>query len=297
MRRIIILFVFLLLISCVPEPEIPAQEPVVKKEPVIVEQDVPELKELVASAFVMQAFEDGSVIKYSYTSDRILTSIDNDGKTTDFYYYEDKRLAKINDVELIYDADKLKEVKSGQDTTVFDFNDAGQLIQVKDGETLFFLYSDGLLSEFKRGSVGAVTYFTYENDNIAEIKKANNVYTLHYDDDNNLNDINYNKDTAHFIIGLGKGDRITKLSGKLYGPGETVDYIVGKINILGKDSSSIEGNDEELRIDALNKFLICTRFKKLPVEFDTVTYSILRNHFDFSLQDYFISNYYCEAFK
>lgn len=296
MRIMLVLFVCLLLISCVPEPELPAPEPVVKKEPVIIKQE-PELKKLVPTAFVTQTFEDGSVIKYSYTSDRILASIDYDNKTTDFCYYEDGKLAKVNDVELVYDGNQLKEVKSGQDTAVFKFNDESQLTQVRNGETLFFLYSDGLLSEFKRGSVGAVTYFTYDNDNIDEIKKANNVYALHYDDDNNLNDINYNKDSAHLIIALGKGDRITKLSGKLYGPGETMDYIVGKINILGTDSSSIESNDEELRIDALHRFLICTRFKKLPVEFDTVAYAVLRNHFNFSLQDYFISNYYCEAFK
>lgn len=296
MRKILVLFVFLLLVSCVPEPELTAPEPVVKKEQVMVEEKQA-VQELVPKAFVTQTFEDGRIIKYSYTSDRILASIENDGKKTDFFYDGDGRIVKLNTVELDYDGSQLKEVRSGSDTETFEYNDAGQLTQVKDGETLFFMYSDGLLSEFKRGSVGAVTYFTYDKDNIAEIKKANNVYTLHYDDANNLNDINYNKDTAHFIIGLGKGDRITKLSGKLYGPGETVDYIVGKINVFGADSSSFEGNDEELRIDALDKFLICTRFKKLPVEFDTVTYSILRNHFDFSLQDYFISNYYCEAFK
>lgn len=297
MRRLVFLLFFLLLASCVPVPEIvPEKTPAAAKEQEIADT-APKLKELVAKAFVIQSFDDGSVIRYSYTSDRILVSIDNDSKVTEFFYDEAGKLAKINAVELVYDSSRLKEVVSGHEKDIFEFNAAGQLVQAKGKENLFFMYSDGVLSEFKRGSVGAVTYFTYEKDNIAEIKKANNIYELYYNEENYLEDINYNKDTAHLIIGVGKDDRITKLSGKLYGPGETIDYIAGKINVLGEQNSVFAGNDEALRIDALNKFLICTRFKSMPVEFDPVAYAVLKNHFGFGLQDYFISNYYCEAFK
>gem|GEM_PF-6759763 len=290
MKRLVILLIFLFLVSCVPKPEIPAAEKPV--EEVKKTEELPETQELKAKTFVEQVFDDGSVIKYSYTSDKVLVGIDNNGKVTEFFYDNDGRLARINDVKLEY-GKNLKKIGDAE----FEFNSADQLTAVKNAQTLYFTYTDYMLSEYKKGNTGAVTSFSYKNKSISEIKKGNNVYALYYNEDNLLDDINFNKDTAHWIIGIGKNNRIANMNGKLFGPGETIDYVSGKIKIMSGNDSEFTGTDEQLRLDALHKFLICTKIKKMPVEFDAIAYSILRSHFNFGLQDYFISNYYCEAFK
>ncbi|MBW2972843.1 hypothetical protein KY346_00440 [Candidatus Woesearchaeota archaeon] len=290
MKRLAILLIFLFLVSCVPKPEIPAEEKPAEK--IEETKELPEIKELKAKTFVEQVFDDGSVIKYGYTSGKVLVSIDNDGKVTEFFYDNDGRLIKINDIKLEYDKN-LRKIGDAE----FEFNAADQLTAVKDSQTTYFTYTGDLLSEYKKGNTGAVTSFSYKNKSISEIKKGTNVYALYYNDNNLLDDINFNKDTAHWIIGIGKNNRIANMNGKLFGPGETIDYVSGKIKIMSGNDSEFTGTDEQLRLDALHKFLICTKIKKMPVEFDAIAYAILRSHFNFDLQDYFISNYYCEAFK
>ena len=290
MKRWVILLIFLFLVSCVPKPDIPEVENPV--ETVKETEELPEIQEMKAKTFVEQVFEDGSMIKYSFTSSKVLVSIDNNGKVTDFFYDLDGRLAKINDIKIEY-SKNLRKIGDVE----FEFNAADQLTAVKNAQTIYFTYTDNLLSEYKKGSKGAVTYFSYDNQSISEIKKGNSIYELSYNEKNLLDDINFNKDAAHWIIGVGKNKRIVNINGKLFGPGETIDYVSGKIRILADSDSEFTGTDEQLRLDALQKYLICTKIKKLPVEFDAIAYSILRSHFNFGLQDYFISNYYCEAFE
>lgn len=248
---------------------------------------------------VLQTRGDTVVLYWFDQNDNIIL-INNSGKSTYFFYDGDKlMMIKSWDKErnFLYGSGLLTNVVSKYETTDFVRDAWNRLIGIEDGEKVSFSYdpNDRLLS-FKRGS-GMPTTFEYdEKDRIKSFTKVLTTTNAYYDDSGRLKLLD--TQNSFLVIAYWREDLLSSLSGDVYGLKETVSYNQNDIKLVSAtDESVFTGELERLRINALNTYLFCKKFRKAPVVFDALSYILFYDYFDEGVEEYIVMSYYCEALE
>ena len=103
-------------------------------------------------------------------------------------------------------------------------------------------------------------------------------------------------DDSQLVLNYGKDNLLSYLAGLKYGLGETISYNTNDETVISaNDDSVFTGETEQARINALNIYLTCAKFKKLPVLFDPLAYALYVNYFKQDLVSYLVNNYVCDV--
>ncbi len=295
MKAHVILIFFFVLLGCVriDEPE--------KTERLEIEEQVNAGAETEVYAFntVLQTRGD-AVTAYWFDQNDNIIFINNSGKVT-YFFYDENKLVRIKgdagEKNLNYKEGGLSTAVSKYETAEFVRDVWGRLTGIEDGEKVSFSYDpNDRLSSFRRGS-GVPTTFEYDEEGrIKNFTKALTTTKAYYDDNGRLKLL----DTQNnfLVIAYWREDLLSSLSGDVYGLKETISYNQNDIKLISAtDESVFTGELERLKIKALNLYLFCKKFKKAPIVFDALSYTLFHDYFDKEVEGYIVTNYYCGVFE
>lgn len=209
----------------------------------------------------------------------------------------------------------LQAITAGERVMKFNVNPRGQLTRINDGYDVIQLKYDfngwlknadypyeklafqfdamGRLMTFKRGE-GYETKFTYYKDKLDSFVKEGTVTKVVHNADGFIK--GFTTDDSYFVLNYGKDNLLSYLAGAKYGLGETISYNTNDESIVSStDDSIFTGEPETARIAALNLYLTCAKFKKLPVLFDPLAYSLYTNYFKQDIVAYLVNNFVCSV--
>jgi hypothetical protein len=298
MRTFCVLLAVMLLAGCAAEyvPEQEEKKPItykLKAEPAK-KQLPPAIPEL--SATVLQE-RGNEKITWGFDSNGRLALL-NSTNATVVLEYDNNSLVRIDDgakpLDFSYDNDRLVGARRGMRKWVFRYSTAGKLLGIDDSEKLEFTHdSKARLSSFSRND-GQSTEFAYDKFNrTAEIFKAGIRTKAFYDSESRL--ARLDRENDHLVIGYWRENLLSALSGTMYGLKETANYGSSDITLVSNTEPNVfSSTDQAARMSAFNTFLFCTRFRKLPVLFDSQSWVIYREYLKGTLDDYVLRTFVCE---
>lgn len=291
------LLLLALLAACVPEyvpPEKQAEAAPVKKPAAAVpyERFVPD-----PSALVLER-RGNRTLQWGFDAEGRLVMLNSTYRLVGLQY-RDNRLSLIDDgerpVRFFYDRDRLLSVEKGVLRWQFTYSSKGNLLAMENHEKLAVTHdSKGRLSSVKRDG-GPTTEFVYDDLNRTKSMFRDKAETaLHYDDNGRLTLMARGSD--HFVLAYWRYDMLSSLSGTMYGLKETVNYGPTAITLVSNvEQSEFSGGGDSLRLKAFNTFLLCTRFRNLPVLFDGVSWVLYREYLKGNITDYLQMSFVCDA--
>lgn len=217
---------------------------------------------------------------FKYTQDGFIEQIVVGNRQIIFNYNPSRQLTKV------IDAEKIAQFR-------YDFN---SWLKSADYpyEKLFFMFDSlGQLMTFKRG-VGYETKLTYDKGRLAAFVKDGTITRLAYNAKNLIKSVE--TDDSYLVLNYARDDFLAYLAGVKYGLGETISYNTNDESVVSAtDDSVFTGATEPARINALNLYLACAKFKKLPVLFDPLAYALYVNYFKQDIISYLVNNYVCDV--
>lgn len=298
MKKLTITILALLLASCVPEPQ-PIPKTTLEER---------EGKKVVVRA--QEPFEIPPVYSRVWQNEKTLWGFDDQTrlvlynsseKTVVFKYDNEGRLDSIRTPNKKYDVlygkhGPLKVVLDDKTVHSFRYNSIGQLVGWESGQERFsFTYdSKGRLSSYFRDK-GQMTEFVYDQKNrTSKILRGRLETSVRRDDRDRLGMLVRQDD--YWVFGYWRENLLSSMSGPLYGLKETVNYGPASIKIVSNIGQTVfESETFKPRLSALNLYLFCTRWRKIPVLFEWASWVILNEYQNGTVQDYVTNTLLCEA--
>ncbi len=217
---------------------------------------------------------------FKYATDGFIEQIVAGNRQILFTYNPSRQLIKVTD------EDKIAQFR-------YDFNGWLKSADYPYDQLLFLFDSLGHLMTFKRG-VGYETKFTYDKGRLSAFVKDGTTTRLAYGAENRIKGAQ--TDDSYLVLNYGRDDFLAYLAGAKYGLGETISYNTNDESVVSAtDDSVFTGATEPARINALNIYLACAKFKKLPVLFDPLAYALYVNYFKQDIVSYLVNNYVCDV--
>lgn len=248
----------------------------------------------------------GRLVTYGFDdSNNLLVVMSNGSKTA--YNYEGGVLVSIEgsqSAEFIYDNGKLVGIRTPEKKLRFEYDGKGRLSILENTEAdekLYFEYdSSDRLRIVRRGASGKISLDYDDRGRVKYITKGNVQTIAEYDDKGRLRDLN--ADELHLILGYWRDDKLSSLTGKTFGKGETVsygpDYPPFEAKIISQtDDSVFTSSYTDVLYEAVDFYLYCTKIKVLPVLFDGVSYTIFANYYKEGLVQYFVKDVMCAPLR
>ena len=211
--------------------------------------------------------------------------------------------------------EKISRITSGKRKILLNYNARGELMQITENEQitklrydingnlknietpyekLTFLFDDlGRLMTYKRGE-GYETKFTYDKNKLDSYLKDGTITKVTFNSKGQLKTAI--TENSHLVINYGKDDFISYLAGIKYGLAETISYNTNDETITSAtDNSQFTGETETARINTLNLYLTCIKFKRTPVIFDPLAYIMYASYFKQDIIAYLTNNLVCDA--
>jgi YD repeat-containing protein len=285
--------------ACVPEPE-----------PIVLEEKPPVVQSAPAPAVSARVFplprikviqtRGDETILWGYDENNRLVLVNSSGKSV-VLTYNNGNLVSIDDgvkpVTFLYEKGRLIGSQRGARHWMFNYSSKGKLVGIDNGEKVDMSYdSKGRLSSVRLNE-GVSTEFEYDDQNRTRAMYRDRIRTdLTYDDKGRLKLMSRGDD--HFVIAYWRYNLLSSLSGTMYGLKETVNYGPEEISLVSDVEqnrfASTYADEETVRMSAFNTFLFCTRFKKLPVLFDGLSWVLFREYMKGDITAYFLSAFLCE---
>lgn len=274
--------------------EKPKVEPKLQSQPVVKEP-----VKITATSFVTHK-KDGQEIVFGYDSEGKLVSVDDSGKEIRFLYTHDGFIEEISDAsrKIVFDYNprgELIKITDGDDVTAIKYNFYGFVSKISlPKDTLTFEFDNlGRLVKFRRGVGYETTLFNKEN-HVVSLNKGSDTTDFLYNQYGLLKLARTGDD--YWVLNYGKDLLLSYFAGTKHNLGETISYNTNDVSVVSKtDNSFFVGGTEPVRFDAVNIYLACSKFKKLPVFFDPLAYVIYTNYFKKDLVAYVVNNFVCDV--
>ena len=289
--------------AVVPEyqPATQAQGSQKKEHEIILPQKIEEASNSANITYAIKQIKAGKQFSYGYDDRfRLVEFTDGERKTIIEYTPEEKIYKIISGDKIIKfnynQRAELMQITSNEQVTKlrYDMNDWLKSVETPYEKLTFLFDSTGKLMTYRRGE-GYETKFTYNKNKLDSFLKDGTTTKLTFNQKEQLK--NAITDDDNLIINYGKDDLISYFAGTKYGLGETISYNTNDETITSAtDDSQFTGETETARIIALNLYLTCTKFKKVPVLFDPLAYVIYTSYFKKDIISYLTNNFVCDAF-
>lgn len=304
MKRVIIVLLCVL-VACAP-----VEEPEVVEQPRPAETgkaDVPPpvTREVESpTRTVRQSGVRGSVV-YGLTEDDRLVRVEKPGGVWEVAYDEGRvrTLSGPQEVSFSYDQERLSAIDAGETKLQFSYDSSGNVKEVAGGrETLHADYdANGHLREVRRGVAGATRMDYDDAGNIATITRGQLPMALSYDDRDRLRKIDTGN--SHLILGFWRDDKLSSLSGNLFGQGLSLsygpDYPPFEAELVHEEDASVFSSAYTSTLYAVvDEYVYCKYVRRYDnVLFDGVTFAVFRNYVGGDLSEYIEMQYRCVMYE
>jgi len=303
--RIALIVLLCALVACAPAEkpvDMPKKEGQEPPKTVAVQAKPQAASEEYSIKAVTQAKARGQVA-YGLAEDNRILAVDSPDASWKLHYQGDK-LIEIKGpapVEFFYDQGRLSRIEADKITYRLFYDQGGKLIKITTDQAPWHLSYDSKhqLRSVKRGASGS-TFLDYDQKGNIEVLRRGNVATqLSYDDKNRLR--KFDTGNTHFIVGFWRDNKLSSLSGKLFGQGLTISYTSYpplKASIIHEsDRSEFTAPDTDALYMIVDEYVYCAHVRRLPTLFEGVSFSVFDNYFDQTITDYFIKHFYCRIYE
>lgn len=289
-----ILLLIILTACVVPEFKPPTEEEVIEPEPI---EQLEEIEQLQATQPVKTVTAtDGQF--YGYDKNNNLVYYETPEQTWTLYY-EGGKLEKIEGKEtttLEYQDGRLARI----DGQPFFYDEKGRLITVQDDESLHLEYDSKDDIRIARRGIAGKTSLDYKDNRTKYITRGSVRTTVYYDDKNRTR--LFDQQDSHITLGYWRDDKLIKLSGSTIGEGIEVSYGPDtqptQAQIISQtDKTRFTAPSTDALYKTVDLYLYCNYLRRLPVIFDGISYTMVREYFDENIQDYFIKNQICKIYQ
>lgn len=272
-----------------------------KKEPqIILPKKIEEELNLANITYTIKQTKSGKQSFYGYDAKYNLVAFTDGQKKAIIEYNPEEKISKITSgnrkITLNYNPrGELTQIIDNEQATKLKYGINGQLKSIETPyEKLAFFFDDlGKLMTYKRGE-GYETKFTYNKNKLDSYLKDGTTTKVTFNSKGQLKTVL--TDDSHLIINYGKDDFISYLAGIKYGLAETISYNTNDETITSAtDDSQFTGETEPARINALNLYLTCIKFKRTPVMFDPLAYVLYTSYFKQDIVYYLTNNLVCDT--
>jgi len=281
----------MLLVACVPEfvPPQAVKENTTKEEVQVI---LPVLNITPAPIFTRAIQTINNItITYGYDDKGRLSVISSPERTT-VLKYNKSNILLISDgnstVEFLYEDSVLHSVRDSRHLTRFTFF-GDNIVHAKNDYEYRFTYSDNNILTFQRDE-GVKTIFEYNNESIKTITKGPNVADVYWDDRGRIKHIELGE--TNLILAYWRENKLSAMSGKLYGLGETISYNQEDVQIVSNKIPTVFSGFERERTAEL--YIRCKKLRRIELFFDPIDYIVQHYQYNFTVTDFIKEGYLCQ---
>lgn len=297
----------LLLLLCVLVACAPVDEPEVVEQPEVVEpvKELPPVVQQDAFEAPTRTVKQSDGTSYGLTEDNRLVRVERPNETWEIKYRNNMPVEMVGPetIEFFYERGQLASIDLGATKLLFKYSQGGLLNEVSGGrETLHFDFdSKKRLREVKRGVAGATSMDYNDNGSIVLLKRGNIPTTLSYDDRSRLR--KFDTGETHFITGFWRDDKLSSLTGKMFGQGLSVsygpDYPPFEAKVLTEDGEvTFSSAYTETLYKVVDEYVYCNHVRRYPsVMFEGVSFALFHNYFSPDIVDYLTMQLRCAPYE